>query len=401
MITPIKQVLDKGLELNDRLAAAANNGFDWVFRREQLVLSGKSDFEVIFKSGIMSVRHYSLDGEQNIELADGSNFPIVRKKHAVPLVLVPPLGVATETFDLMPKRSLVRYMAAHGFKTYLVCWGKPTRKEAHMGMKDYADVGMTQALAAVRKHSGASEVSLMGWCMGGLLCLLHAGLQPNPGIRNIITVASPIDMRGGGLVAGVAQVVNAPAKLINKYTSFRMQAIDPKSMYVPGWMTTILFKMTAPVSSLTTYWDLMTNLWDRDFVESHSTTSDYLNNMLSYPAGMLQDMLDRALVGNKLGKGKVSIGDKSVSDFRNIHAALLAFAGKSDALVAPSAAHAILGLVSSKDKRFEVAPGGHMGVILGEKAQTNVWARSVEWLATRSAAPNTTPAKPRKRKIAT
>ena len=42
--------------------------------------------------------------------------------------------------------------------------------------------------------------------------------------------------------------------------------------------TTLVFKMTDPVSSVTTYWDLLTRLWDREFVESHSTTSDYLKD---------------------------------------------------------------------------------------------------------------------------
>eukprot|EP01035_Chromulina_nebulosa_P001693 gene1693-2285_t len=45
------------------------------------------------------------------------------------------------------------------------------------------------ALAAIRKHSGSQEVSLFGWCMGGLLSLMHAGLTLDPKIRNLVTVA--------------------------------------------------------------------------------------------------------------------------------------------------------------------------------------------------------------------
>src|SRR5206468_915539 len=130
----------------------------------------------------------------------------------------------------------------------------------------------------------------------------------------------------------------------------------------PGWMTTILFKLTDPVGSFTTYWDLITRLWDREFVESHSTTSDYLNNMLIYPGGVLQDMLVRVAVDNKLANGEIEVG-KKLSRFSRITSSMLVFAGETDGLVPVPTAQRIMDLVKTSDKRFEVAPGGHMGVI--------------------------------------
>jgi polyhydroxyalkanoate synthase len=386
MTTPwMERLLDRGAELNDRAAATVANGFDWLFRHDKLVKSGQTSFELIYTSDLMTVRYYALVTEDDIQLNDGSLLPIQRPQHAVPLVLVPPLGVTVETFDLMPKRSLVRYMAARGFKTYLICWGTPQRRHAKLGMKDYADRMMGEALDAVRAHSQQQQVSLMGWCMGGLLALLHAGLQPEGRIRNIVTVASPIDMRGGGLVAGVAQIVNKPAKLIRKYTDLRLNMLKPELFHTPGFVTTIVFKLTDPIASVTTYWDLITNLWDREFVESHTTTSDYLNNMLTYPAGVVADMLVKVVVDNSLAQGEFVLGRK-VSRFARIQAPIFVFAGASDALISASTAEGILDLVGSTDKRFEVAPGGHMGVILGATAQNAVWRKSADWLVKRSAA---------------
>jgi polyhydroxyalkanoate synthase len=381
----IKRAIDRGSELNDRAATAVVNGFDWLFRHEHLVKSGQTPFELVYTSDLMTVRHYALDGEDAIDLADGTRLPVQRPQHAVPLVLVPPLGVTTETFDLMPDRSLVRYMVARGYRTYLISWGTPQRRHAKLGMKDYADRMMGEALDAVRQHSGERQVSLMGWCMGGLIALLHAGLQPFGRIRNIVTVASPIDMRGGGLVAGVAQIVNKPAKLIRKYTDLRLNMLRPEMFHTPGLVTTIAFKLTDPIASVTTYWDLVTNLWDREFVESHSTTSDYLNNMLTYPAGVVGDMLVKVVVDNKLAKGEIELGRK-VSNFARIRAPICVFAGDRDALVSASTAEGILELVGSTDKRFEVAPGGHMGVMLGAAAQGGVWKKSADWLTKRSSA---------------
>lgn len=374
------QLRERGLALNRTLTQAAANAFDWLFRRKQLVKSGRTWFELVHDGDPMSVRYYSLPDEDGIELADGSRMPIERNQHARPLVLVPPLGVTTETFDLMPQRSLVRYMAARGFKTYLIDWGRPRKEHAHFSLRDYADEMFGTALQKIRRHAGRDDVSLMGWCMGGLLCLLHQGLRQDPQIRAIVTVASPIDLRGGGIVASAAAALNAPARLIRRYSNLRMDMLDPAKLHAPGWLTTLAFKMTDPVGSVTTYWDLLTGMSDRAFVESHTTTSDYLNNMLLYPGGVIADLTVKAAVDNKLAKGRIEVGDR-VAALDRIACPLLAFAGETDILVPAPIAQKIIDVVASKDKEFRVAPGGHMGVILGSRAPGAVWAQSADWLA--------------------
>ena len=375
--------LNQARLVNQRAAAAVGNGTEWMFRREGLVKSGRTWFELVLDGDPMSVRYYSLPDDEFIVAPDGEKMPIERKQKKLPLVLVPPLGVTTETFDLMPQRSLVRYMVARGYKVYLVDWGKPRREHAGLNMHDYAHEMMSHALTAVRRHSGSEELSMMGWCMGGLLCLIYLGLTQDPNVRNLVTVASPIDMRGGGIVAGAAQALQGPAKLIRKYSRFRMQMLDPKWLHSPSWATTLAFKMTDPVSSVTTYWDLVSRLWDREFVESYSTTSDYLNNMLIYPGGVIQDMTVKMAVDNQMASGKIEIRGKE-ADLSKIKPNLLVFAGQSDKLVPAGIAEKIVDIVASEDKEFREVPGGHMGVILGSKAVNAVWAQSAEWLSARS-----------------
>lgn len=365
----LRRALEQGLALNQVAAATANNAYDRLFRRETLVKSGLTPFERIHEGDPMAVRYYP-----PAEGAPG---------RTVPLILVPPLGVTTETFDLLPDRSLVRYMSERGFRVYLVDWGRPARRHASLDLADYADGMLGRAVTAVRGHSGSRDVSLMGWCMGGLLMLMHAGLTGDGGIRNIVTVASPVDARGGGMVAGVSQALNAPAQLVRRYSEFRLHNVDPGLLHVPAWLTTLGFKLTAPLASVTSYWDLVTRLWDREFVESHTTTSDYLDNMLSYPGGVVRDMLVKMAMDNTLSLGRIEIGD-GIADFGRISAAMLVVAGDADHLVAPRTAYKSLDLVSSRDKQFVIAPGGHMGVILGVRARDRVWATAADWLDKRS-----------------
>lgn len=392
-----KLAIEQGLALNRRLAKTAANGADWLFKRDTLIQSGRTWFELVHDGDLMAVRYYGLPEEEEIELVDGSFMPVERQQHAIPLVLVPPLGVTTETFDLMPQRSLVRFMAANGFKTYLVDWGKPKKEHAHLGLQDYSYTMLGIALEKIRKHSGSREISLMGWCMGGLLALLHQGQVKDPGIRNIITIASPIDLESGrGVIAGAAgaaQGLNGAAQLVSNYTNLRLSTLDPARLALPAWATTLVFKMTDPVGSVTTYWDLVTRMSDREFVKSYSTTADYLNNMLMYPGGVLKDMAVKVMGENQLAKGQVEVGDK-VAALNEIKSNLLVFAGETDILVPAAIAEKIVDIVASKDKEFRIVPGGHMGVIIGSKAQNAVWAQSVEWLAKRSAATAAKPKKP-------
>ena len=99
-----------------------------------------------------------------------------------------------------------------------------------------------------------------------------------------------------------------------------------------------------------------------------------------------------------MANGKVDVGD-NIAHLDAIKSNLLAFAGEGDILVPPDMAKQSIDIVASKDKEFRVAPGGHMGVIIGSKAQDAVWAESIEWLAKRSAkAKNKVRAASRKRR---
>lgn len=384
MFSLLKSALHSGLTANEKVLSVADNAFDWLFMRESLIKSGLTPHETIFQGDPMSLRYYPQPDDSHIAIGRDQTLPVSRKMAAMPLLLVPPLGVTTETFDLMPQRSLVRYMAARGFHTYMIDWGKPEKRHANLNFKDYASTMFGEALSELRRHSGVKEVSVMGWCMGGLLSLMYLGLSKDPYVKNLVTVASPIDMHGGGKMAQVANSLNGPAKFVRKFSAFRLHNVDSSKLSSPGWATTLAFKLTDPVGSITTYWDLLTRLWDRDFVESYSTTADYLNNMLLYPGGVVQDMVVKMAVDNQMATGKIEVRG-AVADLTSIKANFLAYAGDRDILVPANIAKRSLELVASKDKQFHVVSGGHMGVILGSKAVTEVWKPAADWLWARSA----------------
>ena len=63
-----------------------------------------------------------------------------------------------------------------------------------------------------------------------------------------------------------------------------------------------------------------------------------------------------------------------------IRCPLLNVAGSADTITPRSTTRAVMQLVSSEDKEELVLKGGHVGILVGRAARTELWPRVVEWL---------------------
>ena len=86
---------------------------------QRFIQIDKCPWDEIYRDGIMAVRHYSLPPMAEIPVND-ETMPVERHKYRTPLILVPALGIHCWTYDLMPNRSMVRYLMARGYDIYLV-----------------------------------------------------------------------------------------------------------------------------------------------------------------------------------------------------------------------------------------------------------------------------------------
>ena len=86
----LRGVIRRGLSLNQRISLAAANSIDWVFKRDTLIQSGRTWYELVHDGDLMSVRYYELPEDTEIELLGGEKRQISRDKFKTPLVLVPP-----------------------------------------------------------------------------------------------------------------------------------------------------------------------------------------------------------------------------------------------------------------------------------------------------------------------
>src|SRR5699024_7712099 len=114
--------------------------------------------------------------------------PVQRDKHRRPLILVPALGIHCWTFDLMPNRSMVRYLMARGHDVYVIDWGRPSLANRNLDLNTYVNQWLPEAVEAVRKHAATDRVNLLGYCMGGLLCLMYLGGHPEAPVGSLVTI---------------------------------------------------------------------------------------------------------------------------------------------------------------------------------------------------------------------
>lgn len=368
--------------LRQRARHILGNARDRLLHSSEISQAGLTPYDVIHDDGLVSLRHYRPLMEASIEV-DGETMPVTRVRQRLPLVIVPPLAVNMLIYDLFPQRSLVKYLLARGFDVYLIDWGTPTLRHAHYNLHTYVVELMPELLARIRAHSGEQDLSLHGWSMGGILSLCYLGLNDDRHVRNLVVLGAPVNSHASGALGKVYQFVSARAEWVREHTGFRIHNLNPRLLYTPGWVNTIGFKLTNPVGSVMGYWDLVRRLGDRDFVVEHATNAAFLDRMVAYTGGIVQDMMVRIWIDNEMADGRMPVGNQEARLDR-ISANLLAFAGKSDTMVTQDALVTLMELVSSDDRSFHVIPGGHMGILSGSRAPATAWKMTADWLLGRS-----------------
>jgi polyhydroxyalkanoate synthase len=341
------------------------NGVDWLIRDPRQVV-GRTPYDVVYRRDKLEVRRY----------APGDEGP---QPHDVPVLFIPPLMVKPFIFDLHPGRSLVRFLLDRGFAVYLVDFGEPDRADAYVTLDDYVVDWLPAAAAAVRRDSGSRELSMLGYCMGGLFALMHVAANRDDTVRNIVSIGAPLDVNKMGLFAWAAKMGGGQLELMSRRIG-----------NVPGGLSSLAFRLLTPTKNFTRYADLFLNLWDREYVNGFDAMNQWVSQFVDYPQAAFEQFVRDFMRHNKLVKGKMQFRGR-VADLGRVHASMFVVAGKTDRIAPPAAVRAVVDAVGSTDVTYRLAPGGHMGVFAGATAPRQVWTPAAEWLAKRSQARPRTP----------
>jgi polyhydroxyalkanoate synthase len=293
----------------------------------------------------------------------------------LPILLVPPLAAPAMAFDLRRGCSLIEHLVTGKRRPYLVDYGTIAFADRRLGIEFWIDEVLPRAIEAVSADAGGAPVHVVGWCLGGIFSLLTAADRPDLPIASLTAVASPFDVTAVPLVA--------PLRPLANLTGGRLGTVAYRALGgAPRWMVRRAFQLSSVDKFVTKPLAVLQHLDDREWLAQIEAVDRFTANMVAYPGRTMGQLYHRLFRANDLADGKVDLDGRTI-DLAAIDVPVLVVAGDSDT-IAPQKSVARLPelLTGSRDVRFEVAPGGHLGVLTGRAARTASWPLLDEWVRT-------------------
>jgi polyhydroxyalkanoate synthase len=284
-----------------------------------------------------------------------------------PVLIVYALVNRQYMLDLQPDKSIVRNLLQHGHDLYIVDWGYPTKADMYVSLDDYIDEYINNCVDLVRRRTGKDKINLMGICQGGTFCAIYSALYPEK-VKNLMTLVAPFDFStNDGLLFSWSKTMNVDA-LVDEYR------IVPGDFLNAGYLMLMPFTL-----NLRKYVDMLDVIEDKEKLLNFLRMEKWIFDSPGQAGECLRRFLKDLYQENKLVKGELKIGDKTV-DLKDITMPLLNIYAVADHLVPPSATKPLNELVGSTDKALYEFKGGHVGVFVGTKSQKELAPAISKWL---------------------
>jgi polyhydroxyalkanoate synthase len=296
-----------------------------------------------------------------------------------PVLLVPPLAAPALCFDLRRGCSVAEHFVSQGRATYLVDYGTVSFSDRGLGIEHWIDEVLPRAIRAVSADAGGRPVHVVAWCLGGIFALLTAADQPGLPIGSITTVASPIDFTAIPLVAPARPLIELTGGWLLT-APYRLLGRAPRQVVRWAFQLTSVDKyVTKPIA-------VLTHLDDKEFLAQIEAVDRFMENMIAYPGRTFGQLYHRFFRGNDLHDGIVDVDGRLIS-LAKIEVPVLVIAGATDGIAPEPAVRRLTQLLdNSPEVRFEVCPGGHLGVLTGRGARHSTWRLMDAFLDTHIAA---------------
>jgi polyhydroxyalkanoate synthase subunit PhaC len=351
----------------EELAAAEFAKAEQMLRRASKVLTTKAQIAQTPKQQIWALNKTKLY----------RYIPVVpaEQRHPVPLLLVFALMNRPSILDLRPGNSFVEFMVSRGFDVYLLDWGAPGPEDRNLKFDDYALDYLPRAIRKMKSVSGATEFSMLGWCIGAILATLYAAVRPDDGLRNLLLLTAPLDFskkenitfarwtdeRYFDVDKTLAMFGNMPAGMIE----YGAKALKPVENYVGNYLR---------------LWD---NLENPKIVESWHAMNTWVTDNIPMSGAAFRQLIVDLYRNDRLMQGTWVVRGERV-DVSRIKANLMTVIAANDHITPGCQSETLQDKVSSRDKELFRIRGGHIGIMAGSDAAKNTWPHIDAWLDKRS-----------------
>jgi len=294
-------------------------------------------------------------------------------RYRPPVLIVHSLVSRSYILDLRPGSSSVEYFLGRGLDVFMLDWGVPDERDADNSLETYVDEYLPRAVAAVRKETGRDEVTMAGYCLGGVLAILYAAGHDDAPVRNLILMATPVDYsRMGAMVAAVREGRLEPDELVDHTGNI------PADALYSG------FFMLAPTKQIAQYATLLENLWNDTFVDGYQAMSQWSRDHVPFPGAAARQIIEEIVRRNVLMTGRMRLGARVV-DFENMRANVLNTFAEKDTVVPAEVAEPASRLVGDPARRDELRlTGGHVTYATGRHAFERTLPALANWIVAHS-----------------
>jgi polyhydroxyalkanoate synthase len=301
-----------------------------------------------------------------------------------PVLLVTPLAAPALCFDLRRGCSLVEHFLEAGRPTYLVEYGEVAFKNRSLGIEHWIHEVVPTAIEEASRHAGGRPVHVVGWSLGGIFSLLAAADRPDLPIASVTVVGSPVDVSQVPLVAPLRPLLNiTEGRLLTPV--YQLLGGAPKPLVKWAFQLSSFQKLiTKPLA-------VAARLDDADFLAQIEAVDRFTANMIAYPGRSFGQLYHRFVRSNALSTGRFVLGDRTI-ELSAITAPVLVFAGATDGIAPVNSVKAVVPLLTgAPEVRFEIVPGGHLGMLTGRAARGSTWRVLDEWVGQWSTTPAAEP----------
>lgn len=378
-----------------RLSASARNAVE-VMRLGRLGAPYAAPFEIVREDRIAKLRHYlppqPIEATSAGTLAAPAGEPdetlSERARAALqPVLLVPPLMVTSEVYDISPELSAVTQLGLAGLDVWLIDFGAPERIEGGMErtLDDHVRA-IDRAIDEVHRATG-KDVHLAGYSQGGMFCYQTAALRlaergaAGARVASIVTFGSPVDIRRNlpGIGARAAERVIAAAR---RAVEKPLEEIEG----LPGFLTSTGFKLLSVRKEVQQLVEFVQKLHDRSALEKRESRRRFLGGegFVAWPGPALRKFVDEFIVHNRLASGGFVIDGRTVT-LADLRCPILYFVGETDEIARAPSVRAIRAAAPAAEVHEIAVRAGHFGLVVGSKAITKTWPSVIEWVLWRDA----------------
>lgn len=295
------------------------------------------------------------------------------------LLLVPPLMMMADVYDVAPRSSSVRAVHEAGIDVFVVDFGRPEAEPGGLE-RDVADhvLAVSEAVAAVRDLTGR-DVVLGGYSQGGMFCYQAAAYRRGDGVDSLITFGSPVDFAAAPLPIPIS------AESYRHLAEGLLSTGLANRISLPGWFNKTTTRLLDPIKDVQFRLQYLRQLHDREKLLPGEQQRMFLENegWTAYAGPAFSDLLEHVFVTNRLLTGGLLVGDRSVS-LADIDLPILTVVGELDQEGHPLAVRAIRQAAPRAEIYELTLQSGHFGIVAGNGARKRTWPRVAEWIRWRA-----------------